>query len=68
MTQISELRRAATELSTSERAELAEFLLGTLDEAHCVVDDAEVVRRSEELDSGVVRGLPREEFTRGCGH
>lgn len=68
MSRILELRKAAIELSSPERAELAAFLLGTLDEAHHWVDDDEVSRRSEELDSGVVRGLTREEFTRACGH
>jgi|GEM_PF-1602752 len=68
MSQISELRKAATELSTPERAELAAFLLGTLNDVHHWVDDEEVARRSEELDSGAVSGLTRDEFNRACGH
>lgn len=68
MSQISDLRRAATALSTPERAELAAFLLGTLDEVYHWVDDEEVIRRSEELDSGEVRGMSRDEFNRACGH
>lgn len=68
MSQILELREAAIRLSSPERAELAAFLLGTLDEIHHWVDDEEVARRSEELDSGVVRGMSREEFNRACGH
>jgi hypothetical protein len=63
-----EVQKAATELSTPERAELAAFLLGTLDEAHHWVEDEEVSRRSEELDSGAVSGMSREEFNRACGH
>ena len=51
-----------------ERAEFAAFLLGTLEQPHHWEDDAEVQRRSEELDSGTVKGLTREEFTRQCGH
>lgn len=68
MSQILELRKAAGALSTQERAELAAFLLGSLDEVHHWVDDDEVARRSEELDSGKVRGVTREEFNRACGH
>lgn len=65
---ISEVRRAASELSEPERAELAAYLLGSLDAVHHWVDDEEVMRRSAELDSGAVKGLSREEFTRACGH
>ena len=68
MSPILELRKAATELSAPERAELAAFLLGTLDEVHHWVDDEEVVCRSEELDSGSVKAISREEFNRACGH
>ena len=68
MSEIAELRKIATKLSTPERAEFAAFLLGTLDEVHHWEDDVEVQKRSEELDSGAVKGLSREEFTRQCGH
>ncbi|MFM2199794.1 MAG: putative addiction module component [Verrucomicrobiota bacterium] len=68
MSQILEIRKAAGALSTEERAELAAFLLGSLDEVHHWADDDEASRRSEELDSGKVRGLTREEFNRACGH
>lgn len=65
---IAEVRRAASELSEPERAELAAYLLGSLDAVHHWVDDEEVMRRSAELDSGAVQGLTREEFTRTCGY
>jgi hypothetical protein len=68
MSRLAELRKFATELSTPERAEFAAFLLGTLEQPHHWEDDAEVHRRSEELDSGAVKGLTRDEFTRACGH
>jgi hypothetical protein len=68
MSQIADLRKIAAELSTPERAEFAAFLLGTLEEPHHWEDDSEVRRRSEELDSGAVKGITREEFTRQCGH
>ncbi len=64
MSQIAELRKVATGLSTPE---LAAFLLGTLEQPNHWEDDDEVLRRSEELDSGAVKGLTREEFTRGSG-
>lgn len=65
---IAEVRRAASQLSEPERAELAVYLLGSLDAVHHWVDDEEVMRRSEELDSGTAKGLSRDEFTRACGH
>ena len=68
MSQIAELRKAASGLSDPERAEFAAFLLGTLEGPHHWEDDAEVYRRSEEMDSGAVTGLTRSEFTRECGH
>lgn len=68
MSAITELRNASSELSIPERAELAAFLLGTLEIEHHYVDDDEVRRHSEEMDSGKVQGLTREEFTRACGH
>ena len=68
MTQIAQVRKAAEELSTPEKAELAAFLLGTLDSVHYWVEDEEVLRRSEELDSGTVKPFTREEFNRACGH
>jgi hypothetical protein len=68
MSHIAELRKIATELSMPERAEFAAFLLGTLEQPHHWEDDIEVRRRSEEMDSGIVKGLTREEFTRECGH
>jgi hypothetical protein len=67
MTKVAQLREAAADLSGPDRAELAAFLLGTLDDAHHWVDDEEVLRRREELDSGKVRGLTLEEFKAACG-
>ncbi len=49
-----------------ERAELAVFLLGSLDEAHYWIRDEEVTNRSAELDSGAVVGVTKEEFKRLC--
>jgi hypothetical protein len=68
MTQVSEIRNAAIELDTADRAELAVFLLGSLEGAHHWVDDEEAMNRRDELDSGAVEGISREEFNRQCGH
>lgn len=67
MTQVAELRQAACQLSAPDRADLAAFLLGTLDETHYWVDDEEVSRRRDELNSGLVKGLSLEEFKAACG-
>lgn len=67
MTEVAQLREAVSRLSNPDRAELAAFLLGSLEEAHYWVDDGEVLRRREELDSGEVRGLTLEEFREACG-
>ena len=67
MTKAMQLRQAATELSPSDRAELAVFLLDSIDNTHHWVEDDEVIKRRDELNSGEVLGLSREEFNRQCG-
>ena len=67
MTEVAHLREAASHLSTPDRAELVLFLLGTLEYTHHWVEDEEVIRRREELDSGEVKGLTPAEFKRACG-
>ena len=67
MTKVAEIREAVAVLPSGERAELAAFLLGGLDNTHYWVDDDEVRRRSSELDSGEVKGLTHEEFLKACG-
>jgi hypothetical protein len=67
MTAVARIREAVSTLSAEERAELAAFLLGSLDETHYWVDDEEILRRREELESGKVRGLSRSEFNEACG-
>jgi hypothetical protein len=64
---IVEIRETAARLSTPERAELAVFLLSSLDDTHHWVDDEEVQRRSQELESGEVQALTQEEFMRAVG-
>jgi hypothetical protein len=67
MTEVAQLREAASHLSPPDRAELAVFLLGTLEDTHHWVEDDEVIRRREELESGELKGLTLEEFKRACG-
>ena len=67
MSEIAQLREAVSQLSPPDRAELAAFILGSLDEAHHWVDDEEVIRRRDELDSGEVKGLTLSEFREACG-
>ena len=67
MTKLAEIRSTLAGLPREERAELAAFLLEDLDDTHYWVDDKEIARRSEELDSGVEKGLTQEEFLKACG-
>ena len=67
MTQVAEIRKVVCHLSASDRAELAAFLLSTLDETHYSVSDEEVHGRQDELNSGQVKGLSVEEFKVACG-
>ena len=67
MSDVLQLREAVSHLSAPDRAELAAFLLGSLEETHHWVDDEEVLRRRQELESGAVRGLTWSEFKKACG-
>jgi hypothetical protein len=64
---LAEIRESVVSLSKPERAELAVFLLGSLDDAHYWVEDEELENRSAELDSGAVVGVTKEEFKKLCG-
>lgn len=67
MTQVAELCKVASHLSAPDRAELAAFLLGSLEETHYWVEDEAVERRRAELDCGQVKGLTLNEFKAACG-
>ncbi|MEI6676599.1 MAG: addiction module protein [Verrucomicrobiota bacterium] len=67
MTEVAQLRDVVSLLSAPDRAELAAFLLSSLEETHYWVDDEEVLRRCDELESGSVRGLTMDEFRQACG-
>lgn len=63
---LEEIAQEAEKLPNKERAELAALLLRGLEEVQWV-DDEEVLRRREELDSGQVQGLSLSEFRKACG-
>lgn len=67
MTEAMQLRDAAVHLPALERAELAAFLLSSLDENHYWEDNEEAIRRTEELNLGTVKGLSLSEFKQACG-
>lgn len=63
----AQIRESVVSLSEPEKAELAVLLLGSLNDTHYWVDDAEVDQRTAEMDSGAVVGVSKEEFRRLCG-
>lgn len=67
MIEAGEIRDAASKLPERDRAELAAHLIEGLEGTHYWVEDEEVERRREELDSGEVKGLSLEEFRKACG-
>lgn len=67
MTEVMQIREAAGHLPAADRADLAAYLLETLDDAHYWVEDAEVAQRRDDLTSGKVAGLTRSEFDKACG-
>ena len=65
MTQVDDLKLQLKTLSQSDRANIAYFLLNTLDgeEDEGVEEawDAEIARRVEEIESGKAVGIPLEQ-------
>ncbi len=64
---LAQMKRSASELSDEDRADLADFLLESLDAYEAGVSAewrAEAVRRMEEIDSGKEKGIPLEEVRR----
>ncbi|KAB2639529.1 MAG: hypothetical protein DVB25_05470 [Verrucomicrobia bacterium] len=57
MPELAEIKQAITRMSTPDRAELAAFLLSSLEEASYWVEDAKALRRLDELEFGQVSGL-----------
>ena len=67
MVTLSEIQQKAEELSPEDRVGLLSYLIGRLPGAPSGPDDAEVARRDQELESGEVEGVSREEFRRLAG-
>ena len=67
MTQMKALLKKASKLDLTDRAELVSSLLEDLDPDPHYVSDEEVLERLEELRSGKVKGLTKEEFWKACG-
>jgi len=67
MTQVTALLKEASKLDLPDRAELVSSLLEDLDPEPHYVSDEEVFQRLEELKSGKVEGLSKEEFWKACG-
>jgi hypothetical protein len=67
MTQVEALLKEASKLDLPDRAELVSSLLEDLDPKPHYVSDEEVMERLEELKSGKVQGLAKEEFWKACG-
>jgi hypothetical protein len=67
MRQVAELLKEASMLDLPDRAELVSSLLEDLDPQPHYVSDEEVFERLEELKSGKVQGLSKEEFWKACG-
>ena len=67
MSTVAEIREEAAKLPQVERAELAAFLLDSLEIEHHWVDDAEVERRSKEMNNGDVQGLSWQQVKTDCG-
>jgi len=67
MTQVTALLKAASKLDLPDRAELVSSLLEDLNPQPHYVSDEEVFERLEELKSGKVKGLSKEEFWQACG-
>lgn len=67
MRPVTALLKEALKLDLTERAELVSSLLEDLDPEPHDVSDEEVLERYEELKSGEVKGLTKEEFWKACG-
>jgi hypothetical protein len=67
MTHVAELLKEASKLDLPDRAELISSLLEDLDPQPHYVSDEEVFERLEDLKSGKVQGLSKEEFWKACG-
>lgn len=62
MTTLAEVQQGADRLSHEDRTGLLAHLIHTLPNAPSGADDAEVLRRENEMDSGQVEPISHDEF------
>lgn len=67
MSQVTELLKEASKLDVHDRTELISPLLEQHDSGPHYVSDEEALQRLEDLKSGKVEGLSKEEFWKACG-
>jgi len=67
MVTLSEIQRQADLLSPEDKNGLLSYLLHGLQESPPGAEDAEVLRRDAELDSGSVKELSQKEFLKQVG-
>ena len=67
MVTLSEIQRQADELSPEDREGLLSYLIQRLDGGPQGIDDAEVLRREEEMNSGQVEALSQDDFLQQVG-
>jgi len=67
MPTFTEVQEAADQLSSAEQFELITHLLARMPDAPLGPDDAEVLRRDAEMESGEVKILTHEEFLAAVG-
>jgi hypothetical protein len=67
MATLFEVKKAADELNSEDRAGLIAHLLATLPSPPLGPDVREMDRREEELDSGRITALTHEEFLSAVG-
>jgi hypothetical protein len=67
MANLMEIQRQTAELSAEEKEGLLAYLIQELPSPGQAADDAEVLRREEEMDAGRVRPVSHEEFLKQVG-
>lgn len=67
MIEVDQLREAVSHLFLPHKAELAVYILDSLDEAHYGVSDEEVLNCWMKMESRQVEGLTLAEFKTACG-
>lgn len=67
MANLLEIQRQTAELSAEEKEGLLAYLIQELPSPGYGADDAEVLRREEEMDAGRVQPVSHEEFLKQVG-